>query len=69
MRLRERNKATEKAYSKLPTSDQEIIKELVAWVHIRNGNCHLDCSVGDIKISKVELENFLAYCLALKGNK
>lgn len=69
MRLRERNRATKKAHSKLSQPDQQIIKELIAWVHIRNGNNHLDGSVGDIKISKVELENFLAYCLVLKGDK
>lgn len=57
------DKDIKNAFDKLREDKQQIVMEIVANFHYRNGNNHLDGSKGDIEISPGELNNCLAYCL------
>jgi len=54
----------------LPEHEKELIMEIIANFHLRNGVKHSeDESLGEIRITPVQLANCLAWCLSRKSKQ
>jgi hypothetical protein len=54
-------KKSEGLFFKLPSSDQQFVKECVCFFHFRDGKKHPDGSMGTIRISPQELRDIISY--------
>jgi hypothetical protein len=56
-------------FDELTEDGQQLIKEVVAWFHYRNGKLQIDGSLGEIGITPKELRDALSYTFSLgKGS-